>query len=267
MARMCSVTYADVAHALEQSPTAQGYLVVETARGERRFVLGPKTHLEAEIPMLDWRTSPMAAVFFRHGPGQTYELETGDRTTEGRVIERWLTVGRGRLEALIGEDREIRADGETPRARPQPVRTPARDRDAVIVLDREQQDAVHRRGHAVTEEDPFPTFCVRVDDLGVVVEDVAEGLRVSARALGVAGAARVNHDDTVGSARERRDEIRFALVVDARDPRQDIDRPFPRRVRKAGEHEDARAVARGVKPSVRVRTPIGPGWIQAHRRG
>src|SRR4051812_9654383 len=88
------VTYSDVAHALEQSPTAQAYLAVDTARGERRFVLGPRTNLEAEIPMLDWRTSPIAAVFFRHAPGQAYELETGDRTTEGRVLERWLTVGR-----------------------------------------------------------------------------------------------------------------------------------------------------------------------------
>lgn len=136
------MTYADVAHALEQSPTAQGYLAVETARGERRFVLGPKTNLEAEPPMLDWRTAPLAGVFFRHAPGQAYELETGDRTTEGRVLERWLTIGRGRLEALVGEDREIRREGETARLRPQPVQSPPRDRDAVIVLDREQQDAV-----------------------------------------------------------------------------------------------------------------------------
>ena len=136
------MTYSDVALAIEQAPTAQAYLAVETERGQRRFVLGPRTDLDAEIPMLDWRTSPMAAVFFRHAPGQTYELETGDRTTEGRVLERWLTVGRGRLEALIGEDREIRAAGELLRPRPEPERTPARDRDAVIVLDREQQDAV-----------------------------------------------------------------------------------------------------------------------------
>ncbi len=139
---MCSVTYADVARALEQAPAAQGYLEVETPRGTRRFVLGPRTNLEAEVPMLDWRTSPIASVFFRHAPGQSYELETGDRTTEGRVLERWLTVGRGQLEALIGEDREVRAEGETARSRPQPVQTAARDRDAVIVLDPEQQDAV-----------------------------------------------------------------------------------------------------------------------------
>lgn len=136
------MTFADVAHALEQAPAAQGYLAVETERGERRFVLGPRTNLDADVPMLDWRTSPLASVFFRHAPGQAYEIETGDRTTEGRVLARWLTVGRGQLEALIGEDREVRAEGETPRARPQPVPIPARDRDAVIVLDPEQQDAV-----------------------------------------------------------------------------------------------------------------------------
>lgn len=136
------MTYADVQRAIAHAPTAQGYLAVETERGLRRFVLGPRTDLDAEVPMLDWRTSPLAAVFFRHAPGQMYEIETGDRTTEGRVLERWLTVGRGQLEAVIGEDRELFAHGETPRARPQPVQTPPRDRDAVIVLDREQQDAV-----------------------------------------------------------------------------------------------------------------------------
>ena len=52
------MAYSDVALAIEQSPTAQAYLAVETERGERRFMLGPKTDLEAEIPMLDWRTSP-----------------------------------------------------------------------------------------------------------------------------------------------------------------------------------------------------------------
>jgi DNA helicase-2/ATP-dependent DNA helicase PcrA len=137
------VSFTDIAQLVQQAPAAQAYLAVETDRGERRFVLGPRTALDADVPMLDWRTAPLASVFFRHAPGQSYEIETGDeRTTTGRVVERWLTVGRGELEALIGEDQVLRADGEQPRARPQPAPIAARSRDAAIVLDPEQQRAV-----------------------------------------------------------------------------------------------------------------------------
>ncbi len=137
-----TVTFDDIARVLAQAPAAQGYLAVTTARGDRQYVLGPRTALDAEVPMLDWRTSPLASVFFRHAPGESYEIETGERAAEGRVRERCLIVGRGQLEALITDDREIRADGGRPRPRPQPELTAARDRDAVIVLDPEQQDAV-----------------------------------------------------------------------------------------------------------------------------
>ncbi len=136
------MTFDHIARVLTQAPAAQGYLAVSTERGERQYVLGPRTALDAEVPMLDWRTAPLASVFFRHAPGEVYELETGGRAAEGRVTERWLIVGRGQLEALVGDDRQVRADGERPYQRPQPVRTAARDRNAVIVLDPEQQDAV-----------------------------------------------------------------------------------------------------------------------------
>ena len=136
------MTFDDLAAVIARAPAAQGYLAVTTPRGPRHYALGPRTTLDAEVPMLDWRTSPLAAVFFRHAPGESYELETGDRTTEGRVDARWLVAGRGHLEALIGEDRIVRASGEEPRARPQPAPGPARDRDAAIVLDPDQVRAV-----------------------------------------------------------------------------------------------------------------------------
>lgn len=136
------MTFDDIAHVLAEAPAAQGYLEVETPRGKRTYVLGPRTALEAPVPMLDWRTAPLAGVFFRHAPGEAYELEAGDRTAEGRVLARWLTVGRGHLEALVGDDREVRATGELLRPRPAPTPAPPRDRDAAIVLDPEQQRAV-----------------------------------------------------------------------------------------------------------------------------
>ena len=130
---------AAVASALVAHPAGQGYLVVRTERGKRSYVLGPRTQLESSPPMLDWRTAPLAAAFFAAAPGEPYEVEAGDRATEGHVVERWLTH-RGEL---IGDDRRIDRDGrEHPLARPAPVPAPPPDRSALVVLDPEQQHAV-----------------------------------------------------------------------------------------------------------------------------
>ncbi len=149
------MTFDEIERALAGAPAAAGYLALDTERGRRELLLGPRTQLEGGVPVLDWRTAPLAEPFFRHGPGEAYELPTG---AEGRVIERWLVVGRGGLEALIGDDRVVTRGGERPAARPGPA--PARElerasgepagedaRDGIVrgrlpVLDPEQQAAV-----------------------------------------------------------------------------------------------------------------------------
>ncbi len=134
------MTFDELEQLLAAAPAAQGVLTIRTERGQRTYALGPSTQLEGKVPMLDWRTAPLAGAFFRHGPGESYEIETGERTTDGVVVERWLIGGRG--EALIGDDRMVTREGEQPRPRPSPAPATARDRDAVIVLDPEQQRAV-----------------------------------------------------------------------------------------------------------------------------
>jgi hypothetical protein len=135
-------TFDELAHLLAAAPTAQGFLRVATERGERSYLLGPRTALDATPPMLDWRTAPLAGVFFRHGPGERYELEAGERTAEGRVVDRQVLLGRGQLDAALGDDTVARAGGTASRPRPAPPFGPPRDRDATIVLDEEQQRAV-----------------------------------------------------------------------------------------------------------------------------
>lgn len=121
------------------APAAAGYLEVDTDRGRRALLLGPRTQLEGDVPMLDWRTAPLAEPFFRHGPGEPYELPTG---AEGRVRARWLLVGRGGIEALVGDDRVVTRDGERPAIRPAPAPAEEVDRSGLVVLDPEQQAAV-----------------------------------------------------------------------------------------------------------------------------
>lgn len=134
------MTFEELSTLLAAAPAAQGVLGVTTDRGDRTFVLGPSTQLDLEVPMLDWRTAPLAGVFFRHGPGEPYELETGARVTEGRVRERWVIAERGA--ALIGDVGVVTAAGTQARPRPAPPYSPGTDRSAAIVLDPEQQRAV-----------------------------------------------------------------------------------------------------------------------------
>ena len=135
-----TVSFDRIAAAAARIPAAQAVLSIETERGTRDVLLGPSTQLAAdELPVLDWRTAPLGEVFFRHGPGEPYELETGQH---GRVAERWWLVGRGKLEALVGEDRIVTAEGERPLARPAPVKSVPLDRSALVTLDPAQQAAV-----------------------------------------------------------------------------------------------------------------------------
>ena len=134
--------FAEIERALAEVPAARGFLVVETERGERSYLVGPRTQTDTSPAMLDWRNAPLAEAFFRAAPGEPYEFETGERVSEGRVRERWLLQGRGTLEALIGDDKVVYRDREEPRVRPSPRSGPMPDRSALVVLDPEQQRAV-----------------------------------------------------------------------------------------------------------------------------
>src|SRR5437764_8699930 len=130
------VSLDEIQRLLAALPAAQGYLAVATERGDRRYLLGPRTQVDGEVAMLDWRTAPLAEAFFRYRPGERYEIEAGERTTEGTVVARWVIANHG--EALIGEDRVVARDGERATPRPQPIAAPPVDRSALPVLDPEQ---------------------------------------------------------------------------------------------------------------------------------
>jgi len=131
---------AEVTRLLAIAPAAQGYLSVATARGNRTYLLGPRTQVDGDVVMLDWRTAPVAEAFFRFRPGESYDIEAGERTATGRVVDRWVIARHGA--ALVGEDRVIDRAGGQLMPRPQPMAVPPVDRSVLPVLDPEQQAAV-----------------------------------------------------------------------------------------------------------------------------
>ena len=140
MGNIAGVRLDEIHRLLEAAPAAQGYLAVATERGDRTYLLGPRTQVDGEVAMLDWRTAPLAEAFFRYRPGEPYDIEAGERTATGRVIARWVIANHG--EALIDETRVIGEAGERILPRPQPIAAPPADRSALPVLDPEQQAAV-----------------------------------------------------------------------------------------------------------------------------
>ena len=96
---------AEIDRLLAAAPAAQGYLAVTTERGDRTYLLGPRTQVDGAAVMLDWRSAPLAEAFFRYRPGEPYEIEAGEKTAAGRVVARWVIAKHG--EALVGEDRVI----------------------------------------------------------------------------------------------------------------------------------------------------------------
>jgi len=122
----------DIAAAIEAVPAAQGYFVVDSDRGERVYMLGPRTALDAAVPMLDWRSSPIAEAFFRHAPGETYEIEIDGKVVAGRMRESYVITSRSPL--------VLRARADEPR--PSPVPGTPREIAALPVLDPEQQATV-----------------------------------------------------------------------------------------------------------------------------
>ena len=135
---------AELERYLADVPAAQGYLAVETERGEREYLVGPRTAPELTPPLLDWRMAPLAEAFFRAAPGEPFELEIGDKLTAGRVTARIVIEKHGQV--LRSDDRVWRKDGDTwrdePAVRPAPRSGPPIDRSVLPVLDPEQQRAV-----------------------------------------------------------------------------------------------------------------------------
>ena len=108
---------------------AFGLLVVRTSR-ERSLLVGEESFHHGPLPVLGWRTSPLARIFLTHQPGEDYELELEGRILEGLVVARWLLVFEaGRLARVETGRCTLISDGLgswTTRPVPANAPTPAR---------------------------------------------------------------------------------------------------------------------------------------------
>lgn len=76
------------------------HLRVRSERGERDFLLGPRTVLDRDVRVLDARTAPLSRLAYAYDEGEAYELEDGERSIEGTLLEKTLVTLDG--ETVVG---------------------------------------------------------------------------------------------------------------------------------------------------------------------
>jgi len=75
-----------------------GHLRLLIAGEERDILLGAGSFLSQGISLINWQTAPLSEVFFTCTEGEEYELEIGERSVFGKVVERNLVqIEQGEL--------------------------------------------------------------------------------------------------------------------------------------------------------------------------
>ena len=99
------------------SPSASApyfaHMRLETDGRIRDILLGPDTKTGGSVAIIDWRNAPLAEVFFSCVDGDDYEIDAGERTLTGTLVERNLVrFAQGELcEIEAAEGRLALQDG------------------------------------------------------------------------------------------------------------------------------------------------------------
>ncbi len=99
------------------------------------MLLSDRTKSSGPAPLVDWRTAPVAELFFSCDEGDEYELEVGERVISGRLLEKNLVEfdDAGELVRIDSpEDALVRRSGDFWELNPAPgrVRIPLRPSEA-----------------------------------------------------------------------------------------------------------------------------------------
>ncbi len=89
-------------------------LIAQEGEKKRDFYLGTEVFTHASgIAVIDWKSSPIAALYFRYDEGDEYEEEIGERIIEGKILcKRSLQVLLGELVGIQQGGMQLRKDKE-----------------------------------------------------------------------------------------------------------------------------------------------------------
>lgn len=127
------------------------HVCVERPSGPKDYLVGARADVDADTPIIHWRTAPLARLLYGFAEGDFFELDTGERQVEGKLLERHLLHfdARGSLVAVerngvrYGRDATTLAQNTTVALRSPEERS--RPRSPVeVVLDATQREAVER---------------------------------------------------------------------------------------------------------------------------
>ncbi|MBS1150387.1 MAG: helicase [Myxococcaceae bacterium] len=170
-----------------------GHLKLQTAGHLLDVLIGGTTRINPGVSTLDWKTAPLAEVFFAYDEGEDYEIEVGDRLIGGKLIEKNVLTWKGaeliRLECAEGtavrlNDRwELLADPGHPRlkSRAPAARLPFRS-PLEVDLDPAQQRIVGLPAEAQTlilGEAGFGKTTVALHRLLALKRQAPEGFRAA----------------------------------------------------------------------------------------
>jgi hypothetical protein len=86
------------------------HMRIETEGRVRDILLGPDTRTGGGVAIIDWRSAPLAEVFFSCAEGDDYEIDADERMLTGTLVERNL-VSFGQGEVVLDLDHGAQADG------------------------------------------------------------------------------------------------------------------------------------------------------------
>ena len=124
-----------------------GHMRLLTNGRETDVLLGSESRTRSGLTVIDWRTAPLAEVFFGFGEGEDYAIDLEGRHIEGKVLQRNLLVFRDGelLEIQTGRERLARTGRgwEERPLRPPPRLVPRPEGSRrPVVLDPAQRRAV-----------------------------------------------------------------------------------------------------------------------------
>lgn len=152
-------------------------------------LVGPLTHVSAEVRVVDWRRAPLAGVYLGHAEGEPFQVPIdAGRDVAGTVLERThLTVSGGQLVEIARPDRRFHKVDQAWQVEdgPEPELLTRRPKDqrshAPIVLDARQAEVVAAPAGQpllVLGEAGFGKTTVALHRVAKLVQDGMPGSRV-----------------------------------------------------------------------------------------